>query len=618
MSDEAFEYIVVGAGAGGGVLAARLAEAGKQVLLLEAGGEGRAARSGAGEGASSPARNLGDDYAVPAFHSFASEHPDISWDFWVHHYDDPEREQRDPKFDLQHKGVLYPRCSTLGGCTAHNAMIIVRPDNADWNHIAVTMDDDSWLASNMNRYFRRMERCRHRSLFHRLAAWLGWNPSGHGWSGWLSTEKALPLRAILDWRVNRTIRRSIEQAFETLPHAFERWRWLAISQADPNDSRLLDERAYGVRYAPMSTHKHRRVGPRELLHKVSKRARGRLIIRTDALVTRVEIDPGSHRARAVFYRQGERLYRASADTGSAATEQRVEASAEIILCGGTFNTPQLLMLSGIGDRQALQDQGIDAIEDLPGVGGNLQDRYEVSVINRMKAPWAVMRGARFQRWDRLYRQWRWLRRGVYTSNGVMLSVTMPSSSQRVDPDLFCFALLGRFPGYSPGYSEDIKKLNYLSWMVLKARTRNRAGRVSLRSADPTEPPDIRFRYFDEGDDADGEDLEAVLTGLKFARAASDASRELIDEEELPGRHLLDDEQLRSYIRDHAWGHHACGTCAMKPREQGGVVDSDFKVYGIDGLRVVDASVFPRIPGFFIVSSVYMIAEKAADVILGRR
>ena len=96
---------------------------------------------------------------------------------------------------------------------------------------------------------------------------------------------------------------------------------------------------------------------------------------------------------------------------------------------------------------------------------------------------------------------------------------------------------------------------------------------------------------------------------------ADAIGDLIVEEETPGRHLYTNDQLKRHIEDNTWGHHACGTCAMKPEEQGGVVDSQFRVHGIANLRVVDASIFPRIPGYFIVSSIYMIAEKAADVIL---
>ncbi len=97
---------------------------------------------------------------------------------------------------------------------------------------------------------------------------------------------------------------------------------------------------------------------------------------------------------------------------------------------------------------------------------------------------------------------------------------------------------------------------------------------------------------------------------------ADAIGDLIVEEEVPGRHLYTDDQLKRHVEDNAWGHHACGTCAMRPERQDGVVDSQFRVHGIGNLRIVDASIFPRIPGYFIVTSVYMIAEKAADVILG--
>ena len=204
---------------------------------------------------------------------------------------------------------------------------------------------------------------------------------------------------------------------------------------------------------------------------------------------------------------------------------------------------------------------------------------------------------------------------AYTSNGGMISVILRSKTDRVRPDLYCFALMADFRGYYPGYSDRIKKPGYLTWLILKAHSRNTAGEVRLESKDPLERPSIRFRYFQEGNDGTGDDLDAVAKGVGFVRQMADSMSGLIDEEELPGRHVFSERQIKDHIRDTAWGHHACGTCAMKPQDQGGVVDSSFKVYGIDRLRIVDASVFPRIPGFFIVTSVYMIAEKAADVIL---
>jgi choline dehydrogenase len=151
--------------------------------------------------------------------------------------------------------------------------------------------------------------------------------------------------------------------------------------------------------------------------------------------------------------------------------------------------------------------------------------------------------------------------------------------------------------------------------VLKGHTENRAGSVLLRTADPRDTPDIRFRYFDEGSDTAGEDLDGVVTGIEVARSImrcfeDDGATELV-----PGPDVATRGQLRDFVRNQAWGHHASCTAAIGPRDRGGVLDGRFRVHGTRGLRVVDASVFPRIPGFFIVTAVYMAAEKASAVIL---
>jgi choline dehydrogenase-like flavoprotein len=129
-------------------------------------------------------------------------------------------------------------------------------------------------------------------------------------------------------------------------------------------------------------------------------------------------------------------------------------------------------------------------------------------------------------------------------------------------------------------------------------------------------PKVNFRYFDEGTDKLGEDLDAVVDGVKFVRTLTKKLKEqkLIAAEEIPGENVQSDEDLRNFVRHNAWGHHASCTCPIGPKG-GGVLTSDFKVQGTEGLRVVDASVFPRIPGLFVLSSVYIIGEKAADVIL---
>jgi choline dehydrogenase-like flavoprotein len=279
------------------------------------------------------------------------------------------------------------------------------------------------------------------------------------------------------------------------------------------------------------------------------------------------------------------------------------------------------MLSGIGPKPALEAHGIPCRVDLPGVGRNLQDRYEIGVVNRMPSDWGILKGCTFAKGDPQFLEWDAKpRKGVYTTNGAVMAFVTRSTPDKAVPDLFCYALLGKFRGYFPGYSLLFPQhLNYLTWAVLKAHTNNRAGEVTLRSADPRDPPHVDFRYFDEGSAGGDEDLDAVVKGVALARGmtATLCGRGLAVEEE-PGPRVQSESEVRQYVKDNAWGHHASCTCAIGPREAGAVLDSAFRVYGTRGLRVVDASVFPRIPGFFIVSAIYMIAEKAADAILADR
>jgi choline dehydrogenase-like flavoprotein len=596
-NDDSFDYIVVGSGAGGGPVAANLARAGFRVLLLEAGGEEEPY-----------------DYQVPAFHARASEDPRFAWNFFVRHYADEVRQARDEKFIAARGGVLYPRAATLGGCTAHNAMIVIYPHNSDWDHIAELTGDASWTSDNMRRHFERLERCEYENSTE--------TGSRHGFRGWLPTNVADPLLVVGDLFLVKLVGAALKESFRTLGNPISRaWQKLR-SHFDPNDWRLVRKNVEGVCLTPLSTHGGRRRGSREYIRQVRQSCPDNLTVRTHALATRVLLDE-NNRATGVEYLAGEHLYRADPNclTDAAAEKFTAGAKREVILSAGAFNTPQLLKLSGIGPREELERHGIGVKVDLPGVGENLQDRYEVSLVSRMKADFSLVRDMKFrppepgEEPDPLFSEW--LKgKGPYTTNGAVVALMKRSSEEAPEPDLFIFGLIGYFKGYFPGYSKQIAKgENYFTWAVLKAHTHNRAGRVTLRSGDPREMPEIDFHYFEEGTEGGG-DLDAVVEGVETVRRITARCRDVIEEEVLPGTQVSSKEDIRRFIEDNAWGHHASCSCRMGPEGDGmAVVDSRFRVRGVQGLRVVDASVFPRIPGFFIVSAVYMIGEKASDAII---
>jgi choline dehydrogenase len=630
------DFVVVGSGAGGGPLAARLALAGHRVVVLEAGGDNH---------------NL--NYRVPALHGRASEDPAMSWKFFVQHYTDPQRQRLDSKYDDANGGIFYPRASTLGGCTAHHALITVAPHDSDWDHLADLTGDESWRPDRMRGYFERLEACGYSPRpilpFH--------NPSRHGFDGWLGTEQADPTLAVGD---NQLLKVVLSAALETVtdqlfgeaadpldilrrllrndptelasalvlaasdPRAA--LRGVLLKYLDPNDWRVSRGSGEGVFSVVLGTRHGERYGPREFLLRTRDKAQDRLRIQTHALATRVLLDGG--RAVGVEFLDGAHLYKADPGHVTGAQPERwvARASREVILSGGAFNTPQLLMLSGIGPRAHLAQYGIDCLVPLEGVGRNLQDRYEVGVVSQMSRPFSVLQGLRFEATDPPdagLKEWQDHRSGLYTTNGAVVSIIRRSRKDLPDPDLFLFGLAGYFRGYFPGYSEQIvAQPDRFTWAVLKGHTGNRAGTVLLRSADPRDVPQINFRYFDEGTSAGGEDkadLEALFQGVRLVRDVmghGSLAGLVTKTEMLPGVAITDDAAIRDFIKREAWGHHACGTCAIgKDGDPGAVLDSRFRVRGVAGLRVVDASVFPRIPGFFIVTPIYVVSEKASDVIL---
>jgi choline dehydrogenase-like flavoprotein len=278
----------------------------------------------------------------------------------------------------------------------------------------------------------------------------------------------------------------------------------------------------------------------------------------------------------------------------------------------------------VGPRAELEKWGIPVVADVPGVGENLQDRYEVGVISEFARDFALLAGATFRppptpdEADACMREWEKGGTGIYASNGALVGIIKRSRPDLADPDLYIFGLPGYFRGYAPGYSEAFEyHRNRFTWAILKARTNN-TGRVTLASANPWDTPEINFQYFGDGRRSNDPDLDAVVSGVKFVRGMNRRLAELgvIKQEELPGPARASDDQLREFIRNESWGHHA--SCTNKIGAAGdrmAVLDSRFRVRGTDGLRVVDASVFPKIPGYFIVSAIYMASEKASDVVM---
>lgn len=628
-TDLNYDYIVVGSGAGGGPVAARLALAGKKTLLIDAGDD----------------QGSNPNYTVPAYQAKSTEDEALTWSFFVRHYTDDTRQARDykltyslpdggeytglnPPAGATIKGILYPRTATLGGCTAHNALVAVYPDKSDFQYVADLTGDSSWSPDNIRKLFVKMEQNNY----------IPNSVAGHGYFGWLSLQVAPITLAIQDLQLFGFLAgaaNALGNGAQTIQN------FLSVLTGDANADSTARDQTQALYQIPISSNHGARNGAREFVLQVAnaKDASGNklypLDLRLNCHVTKVTFDTSVSppKANGVEFLDGKYLYRASPlyKSASPGTPGSATANKEVIVAGGSYNSPQILKLSGIGPAAELQSFGIPVIKDLPGVGTNLQDHYEVATQVTTVTDFPVLNGCNFAfddnrhpispEQDPCYVNWSnagpYGYRGVYASSGFAGGMFIKTG---YEPDnnygLLSFGGPVNFRGYFPGYSYNATaKHNYWTWATLKSHPRNNAGTVKLRSADPLDVPDINFHYFDTGNGDYDADLNQIISAIKVTRKAI-ANQSTAYTEVLPGSQFQSDDDLKTYVKDTAWGHHCSSTCAIgADNDPNAVLDSSFRVRGVSGLRVVDASVYPKIPGTFTALSTYLVGEKAADVIL---
>jgi choline dehydrogenase len=519
---DAFDYVIVGAGAAGCVLAARLSEdPHTRVLLLEAGGPDRA-------------REL----AIPAaFGRMLKSACD-----WAY--------ETEPEPGLDGRRLYWPRGKVLGGSSSLNAMVYIRGQREDYDGWE-KLGNSGWSFTDVLPYFRRAEdQARGASTYHGAGGPLG----------------------VSDLRTVNPLSRAFVAAGAELGYP-----------ANP-DFNGAEQGGFG--FYQVTQRRGRRESAATAYLRPARR-RPNLVVRTGAHATRIIIERG--RARGVEYAAG-------------GTRHDARATRETLLCGGTVNSPQLLMLSGIGPAEHLRTLGVAVAADLPGVGENLQDHLAVPVAYACREPVTLVNAERIGSLV----AYLLFRRGPLTSNVAEAGAFVRTSPESGRPDLqfhfgpvwFIRHGLGNPPGHGFTFGPTL----------LHPQSR---GRVRLRTTDPFAPPAIHAGYLTEPADA-----APLIAGIRLSRrlAATRAFARFCGSESLPGLSLTDERDLRAFVRAHAETlYHPVGTCRMGV-DRGAVVDPHLRVRGIEALRVVDASVMPLIPGGNTNAPTIMIAEKAVDLI----
>jgi choline dehydrogenase-like flavoprotein len=537
MEQGAFDYIIVGAGSAGCVLANRLsADPGVRVALVEAGPSDRSLLA-----------SLLVNIPAGVFRTIGSPRYN-----WLYQYEPDPRVGGQP--------IFCPRGRILGGSSAINGMIYIRGHRRDYDGWAA-MGADGWSWREVLPYFRKSE--------NREAG----ADEFHATGGELTVARQ---------RDPHPISEALMAAAGELQFA---------RTADFNGA---EQDGFGY-WDVNQTNGERLSSSRAFLQPVAGRAN--LTVVTGALTRRVVIE--NRRATGVEIARGGAV-------------QTLAAAREVIVCAGAINSPQLLMLSGIGPAEELRRHGVEVVCDLPGVGENLQDHQDVMLC--YSSPRHTLYGMSWRAlpWM-LASPFRYLfqRKGPWSTNTVESGGFVRSRPGLEQPDLQI--ILG--PEYM-NQNRSIPVGHGFSFHVSLLQPKSR-GRLKLASADPAVKPKLYANFL--SDEAGG-DLEGLVRGFKLVRRlaeapAMDAYR---GEEVLPGPKVSSDEEIRQFTRDTlGTTFHPAGTCRMG-RDGMAVVDPELKVRGVEALRVIDASVMPTVVSGNTNAPTIMIAEKGADLVLGRQ